>query len=157
MSCLRIIIVHKPPYSQKHLVTKSTFLNEFSSYLETILISREPLIITGDFNIHIDPMGHNISWNYLIQHLSSNTSTNPPMKKATLLISSSPVLLTEYSYQKPAADELFSNDLSISCSLSLLKPQLSVKEVSIRPKSINLPSFLGDLAASELCTNPPKM
>ena len=40
---LRLAIVYRPPYSQNHPVTISTFLEEFSEYLESIILSSEPL------------------------------------------------------------------------------------------------------------------
>ena len=33
---------------------KRTFLNKFADYLESVVFSPEPLLITGDFNIHVD-------------------------------------------------------------------------------------------------------
>ena len=53
----------------------------------------------------------------------------------------------------PVSDELFSDHFSISCSLSFLKPDLEVKEVTIRPKTIDLQSFLDDITSSDLCNN----
>lgn len=32
----------------------STFLNEFADYLESIVLSTEPLLIPGHMNIHVD-------------------------------------------------------------------------------------------------------
>jgi len=51
---LRLAIVYRPPYFQHHPVTINTFLEEFSGYLESIILSSEPLFLTGDFNIHVD-------------------------------------------------------------------------------------------------------
>ena len=52
---LRLVIVYRPPpYSISHLITTSVFFTEFSSYLESIVLSSEPLLITGDFIIHMD-------------------------------------------------------------------------------------------------------
>ena len=31
-----------------------TFLSEFSSYMESIILSKDHLLILGDFNIHMD-------------------------------------------------------------------------------------------------------
>lgn len=31
-----------------------SFLNEFSSYMESIILSKDHLLILGDFNIHVD-------------------------------------------------------------------------------------------------------
>ena len=100
-------------------------------------------------------MSHTTSMNYLILHLSFEHVHQPTHEKGhnlDLIItrSSDRILVSE-----PVADELFSDHFSISCSLSLLKPQLTIKEVSIRQKSIDLPLFFEDLAASELCTNTP--
>ena len=41
------VIVYRPPYSR-------TFFEEFSSYLESIILSPESLLLTDDFNFHVD-------------------------------------------------------------------------------------------------------
>ena len=51
---LRVVIVYRPPYSVKHPVSTSTFITEFSDYLESLVMSSEPLLILGNFNIHMD-------------------------------------------------------------------------------------------------------
>jgi hypothetical protein len=54
-SCkLRTIIVYRTPYSAAHPVVTSVFFDEFSTYLESVNMSSEPLLIVGDFNIHVD-------------------------------------------------------------------------------------------------------
>ena len=51
---LRIVILYRPPYSDQHKVTTEKFLMDFSTYLETLLLVKEELLIVGDFNIHVD-------------------------------------------------------------------------------------------------------
>ena len=53
-SKLRVIVIYCPPYSAAHPVTSSVFLDQFSVYLESVVMSPEPLLITGDFNIHVN-------------------------------------------------------------------------------------------------------
>ena len=51
---LRLVIIYRPPYSDEHRVSTNAFFTEFLSYLKSILLSKEQLLITGDFNIHVD-------------------------------------------------------------------------------------------------------
>ena len=51
---MRLVIIYRPPYSEEHRVSTSVFLTEFTEYLETLLLCKEQLLITGDFNIHVD-------------------------------------------------------------------------------------------------------
>ena len=44
-------LVYRPPYSKKHPVQISTFLDEFSEFLTALLQENSQTIITGDFNI----------------------------------------------------------------------------------------------------------
>ena len=54
---IRIVIVYRLQYSPNHPVTTGVFFDEFSDYLESIILSSEPLLITGDFNIHVNVVG----------------------------------------------------------------------------------------------------
>ena len=51
---LRIVIVYRPPIFDKHKVPTSTFVSEFADNLESIVLCREQLMLSGDFNIHVD-------------------------------------------------------------------------------------------------------
>ena len=52
--CIRLCIVYHQPYSVSHPVTDATFIQDFESYLNTLVLADEMLCITGDFNLHID-------------------------------------------------------------------------------------------------------
>ena len=51
---LGIVIVYRPPYSDEHKVPTSTFFSEFADNLVSIVLCREQLLLSGDFNIHVD-------------------------------------------------------------------------------------------------------
>ena len=48
-----ILIIYRIPYSSKDPVTTATFSEEFTTYLESFIMSLESLLITGDYEIHI--------------------------------------------------------------------------------------------------------
>ena len=153
---IRIIVIYRPPLSANHPVTISTFISEFSSFLESVVICSEPLIITGDFNIHMDIPDESTQFSELLETFSLVQHVRQPTHEKGHTID---LIITRSSDQivssDPVSDELFSDHFSISCSLSLLKPDLVAKEVTIRPKTLDLQSFLDDLASSDLCNSPP--
>ena len=79
---LHLLSVYRPPPSKKNKLTVAKFMNDFSALLESIIISSGKLIITGDFNFHMDdvPLKHDASlfmdlldYYGLVQHASSST------------------------------------------------------------------------------------
>lgn len=50
---VKVAIIYRTPYSEKHPVTVFTFLGEFAEYLESIVLSSERLLIVGYINIHV--------------------------------------------------------------------------------------------------------
>ena len=48
--------VHRPPPNKTNKFTVDTFIEEFSSLVEILTLSRQPLIICGDFNFHVDDL-----------------------------------------------------------------------------------------------------
>ena len=51
---IRVVIIYRPPHSEDHRFPMVTFLSEFFSYMESIILSKDHLLILGDFNIHMD-------------------------------------------------------------------------------------------------------
>ena len=51
---IHLIIIYRPPYSEVDPVTTSVFLEEFLEFLESTVFTASHLLITRDFNIHID-------------------------------------------------------------------------------------------------------
>ena len=86
----------------------------------------------------------------LIQHVNQPTHEKGHTLDLIMTRSSDDIILSE-----PAIVHLFLDHFSISCNLSLSKPPLLSQEVTFRPKPINLPLFLADLASSNFCANPP--
>jgi len=62
---VRVIVVYRLQYSSSHPVIVDVFFEEFSAYLEVIILSSEPLLITGDFNIHVDVVGDPVRAKFL--------------------------------------------------------------------------------------------
>ena len=54
---IQLVIIYRPPYSTNHPVTVNSFIDEFSEYLESVILCNDLLCLTGDFKIHVD--GHN--------------------------------------------------------------------------------------------------
>ena len=50
----RIVNVYRPDYSQKHQVTPNMFFEEYLKILDEIVLLPRVLILTGDFNFHLE-------------------------------------------------------------------------------------------------------
>ena len=78
---MRHIIVYRPPYSSLHPVPASVFFDEFSQFLENVVMCPEVLVISGDFNFHLDDLRDNDTKKFmdlletfsLSQHVSGPT------------------------------------------------------------------------------------
>ena len=49
-----VLAVYHPPYSDKAPITNAMFLDEVTDFLSTFLVKHNNIIITGDFNIHVN-------------------------------------------------------------------------------------------------------
>ena len=53
-SSIRLITIYRPPKSKKNQSNLTTFVQEFSTLLETVSLSSGYLLLNGDFNFHMD-------------------------------------------------------------------------------------------------------
>ena len=156
---LRIIIVYRPPYSTKHPVTTCTFMTEFADYLETVVLSNEPLLICGDFNIHVDVSNDGDAIKFtdllesmgLVQHIKEATHELGHTLDLIITRSSDDIIAAP-----PHVGTLFSDHATVFCRLKAARPQSTVKRVEFRKlKSIETDRFTEDIRTSTLCQNPP--
>lgn len=130
---LRIVIVHRAPYSEDHKVTSSTFFEEFSDYLDSIVLCNERLVITGGFNFHVNiPADRDaiklldILVSYCLeQHVVGPTHIDGHTLDLTITRRSDYVVCNT-----PRIDRYLSDHAAVLCSLRASKPILSAKNVS---------------------------
>ncbi|XP_068741951.1 uncharacterized protein [Montipora capricornis] len=156
---LRVIVIYRPPYSAAHPVTSGVFLDEFSVYLESVVMSPEPLLITGDLNIHVnvsrDPHASRflelLTSMGLEQHVDKPTHISGHTLDLIITRCSDSLLCA-----KPITDYLISDHVTVLCDLQLGKPPPKVKQVSYRKiKGIDRKKLEAELSSSQLCQNTP--
>lgn len=138
----------------------SVFFAEFAAYVEIVLLSKEELLIPGNYNIHIDVAGDSDANTLsdffesvgLQQHIEKHTHVQG--HTLDLVISRRSDNIIEDS---PRVDRFLSDHVTALFSLKSIKSSLLEKTISYRKlKSIDLNSFQSDLAATDLCRNPPE-
>ena len=147
---IKIIAVYRPPYSQSHAVTSNMFFEEFSSFLESIVMCPEILLITGDFNFHLDDIADEDSRKFievletfgLIQHVKFPTHVSNHILDLIITRSSSEI----------QASFFLSDHCFVECSLSVPRPNPRQKKLQFRKmRQINIDAFKSDIITSNLC------
>ncbi|CAB4021807.1 Hypothetical predicted protein, partial [Paramuricea clavata] len=148
-----------PPYSFNHPATVNMFITEFADFLESVVMTIEPLLIAGDFNIHVNKQLDKDCGSFLDllssmglqQHINFPTHTSG--NTLDLLVTRT---LDSDIIKEIQPDIYFSDHCSILFSINISKPRLSRKKVTFRKtKAINTTTFVADLSATKLCQHPP--
>ena len=156
---LRVIVIYRPPYSGNHPVTSKVFFEEFSSYLESIVMSSELLLIAGAFNIHVDvpenPDG--VCCIELLQSIGLQQHVVTPTHESghtldLIITRQCDSLLSSV----PVSNYFISDHSSLVCDLTVGKPTLPTKLISYRKiKAIDLQVLCEEMSTSKLCQDSP--
>ena len=139
---LRLVVIYRPPYSSNHPRTVGTLVTEFAEFLESVVMTAEPLVLPGDFNIHVNIMTDNNAAQFLDllssmglhQHIAFLTHTSG--NTLDLLISRT---LNSNLIQDVRPGTYFSDHCLTLFTINISVPQLSRKKVSFRKtKAIGL-------------------
>ena len=154
---MKVVAVYRPPYSQAHPVTPCIFFEEFSNYLESIVMCSEILIIAGDFNFHFNDQSDTDTKRFidmletfgLKQHVTAPTHSSNHTLDLLITRSSNDINISSLETTFFLSDHCF-----VECYLSISHPDLSTKEICFREtKKINLDNFKTDISQSNLCMN----
>ena len=150
-----LINIYRPPSSSFPL-----FISEFQFILETFTSSANELIISGDFNIHVDNLtdNHTVQFNNLLASFDLTQHINVPTHHLGHTLD---LLITRSDCKTVSlvscADSFLSDHLTVSCSVHFpFKPPSIRKRVTFRPwKSLDIQSFKLKILKSSLVTSPP--
>jgi hypothetical protein len=157
--CVRLVNIYRPPSSSKHGQCSSVFLDEFSTYIDSMSTMSGRLLGTGDFNYHFDDALKTDASEFrklmfslnLNQHISEPTHINGHTLDL-ILTRSTDDIVSNVVVHPPA----LSDHSPISLSLPLHKPVAEKKTITYRKlKDIDIESFRSDISSSQLCTSPP--
>ena len=151
---LRLVVIYRAPPSPENGFTVRMFLDEFSSFLEGLLLTTSALLVAGDFNFHIDEPNDCDARRFLqvlnsfdlIQHVSEATH-----KKGHIL----DLIITrthERLVGRCTVDNPFVSDhLAVHSLLDLAKIPLERKRISYRKiRDIDFSEFCGQLEDTRL-------
>ena len=146
------------PSNRENRTSPSEFCEELSTLLETLCSSQQALLITGDFNLHVDvPGNHNAeSFIELLQANDLNTHHTGPTHSSghnlDLIISRS--CETEFVTSVSTHNCLPSDHAALVCNLQFDHPKKVTKHVTTRKlKSIDMDKFhldISDVSSSVL-------
>ena len=144
-----VIGVYRPPYSEGHPVTQSMFMNEFSDFLENLSLRPEPIVIFGDFNLHVDNKKDCYSKQFLQclqlfgfkQHVNSPTHTSGHI--LDLSITRKGNTISDVSVLN--SNLFISDHCFTSCYIQQSRPPLTVTTIKSRNwKSVSKESLQND-------------
>ena len=138
---LRIVIVYRTSQA-------SLFFDEFASFLESLSITSTPLLITGDFNFHVD-VNHDqnarrfldlLDTFNLKQHISTPTHRSGHTLDLIITREDDKIASNFIVY-----DPVISDYLAVHCQLAFTKPPFEKKEIHYRKlRSIDKTALLSE-------------
>eukprot|EP00795_Rhopilema_esculentum_P016057 gene16057-7404_t len=151
-----IHVIYRPPYSERNPVSTNVFFEEFTDYLEGSVVCVEPIIISGDFNIHVD-ISKDPDAERFLALLESIGLENHVFIQTHESGHALDLLITrkdcDFSLGSPITDFYISDLSFVKCTINVSKPELEVKDIVFRKlKSINADAFKNDIEVSELCS-----
>jgi hypothetical protein len=151
---VNVIVVYRPPPNSKNGFTPNQFLEEFNDLMDKKIVEPGKLLITGDFNFHMDKLDDNLARNFrnalspygLTQHVPLKPTQKKGHTLDLVITRSDDDLVTDC---KIVSEPALSDHYWISGSLKIQKPQLPTKLIKFRKiKNINQQVFQADISNS---------
>lgn len=148
-----ILVIYRPPSTNC-----STFLEEFSNFLEQFVIASGRLLLVGDFNFHLNSTDSStIKFQSLLNSFNLTHHIKYPTHCGgntldTIITRSSENMLSNISVR----DTGLSDHYAVHCSLSIKKPALERKVIIFRKlQSIDRAALCEDICNSSLTLTGP--
>ncbi|XP_062595717.1 uncharacterized protein LOC134257091 [Saccostrea cucullata] len=155
---MNLCIIYRPPPSTVNGLTTSQFFSEWDTYLDQNTIFPQDLVITGDFNFHVDNRSdpeasrllQSLDDRNLIQHVDEPTHVHGHILDLLITRSSSEILHSRHQVKNPSLSDVKGNlccdHYAIHATFNCRKPQHHRKEITFRRlKNINIYDMSRDI------------
>ena len=155
---VRVFFIYRPPPSKVNKLKECDFTRDFSNLMECFPYITTSILVTGDFNFHVDDATDSSARNFL--SLLESADLQPIVDRPThihghildlLIMRGGDDIVTDLNidYSLP------SDHFAVLCRLKLSKPSASKITVTSRKlRSINVEEFKQDVRSSSLFTEP---
>ncbi len=147
-----IVVIYRPPSA-----SMSQFLSDFSDFIAKVILGKRPILVVGDFNIHVDDANDPSANSFLdiltVYGLTQHVTEPTHLSGHTLdLLITYDVVPSDIS----VCPLNLSDHCSVSFSLHNTLPQLAVTDTISRRniKAIDMTKFIGCIQESGLATLP---
>ena len=147
------VVIYRPPPSANNSLTASMFIDEFSTYLENVLISSSKVVIFGDFNFHLECPSKPDSKKLLdlIDSAGMHQHVVGPTHNSGHTLDIILTRDTEHIGDVTVRDDLISDHYTLFFELETCKPPLPTKQIQYRKiKKIDVEEFKKDIVNSGL-------
>jgi hypothetical protein len=156
-TCIRLVTVYRPPPTKVNASSNALFMEEFSMYLESLSITSGRVIITGDFNFHMESptclaaktFQEAIDTAGFTQHVTAPTHTSGHMLDLIMSRESDNVV------KSTIVSSLISDHHAIHSTLNINRPPLPKRTITYRNlKNMDKDKFRQDIQELPLLKNP---
>ena len=148
-----LCVVYRPPPSRANKLRTSTFLEEWSTFLDRYTTIVPGILITGDINLHLEDKHNHDAERFrclvddhgMRQHVSEPTHSRGHTLDIVLTRDPDTLLCSQVQVSDPGV----SDHMAITCQISVTKPKAARQKLSYRRyKDIDLEDFRNDLSNS---------
>lgn len=150
----KMVVIYRPPQSKKNKCTTAQFVSEFHDFILDISVEPSELIVTGDFNIHMDNLADSyarslmdvLSSVNLQQHVTEPTHQEGHILDLLITSSNSNVISSVYIEHDSPSDHSI-----ILFTLKEAKPKpLKTKITFRRKKKVNIEELKDKIVNSDI-------
>jgi len=158
--CIRLCVIYRPPYSGTHGEPTDTFIEQFHQYIEHHVTTNGKLVITGDFNFHMDDPNNTDTKKFqdllfslnMKQHINDATHEHGHILDLVITRSEESELINDIQIHGTGISDHFPCEFILPWK----KPSPPKKRLQLRRlKDINLESMKKDIQESSLIKSPP--
>ena len=152
-TCINFVVIYRPPS-----ISVSKFLHDFTNLSEHLISLRNPFVLLGDFNSHVDNPNNSSARQFLdlLKSFSLQQLVNEPTHLKGQILD---LIITPDSIHvrlsMPRTEDLISDHFMVTCDLNTFNgPQKNTKTLSFRKTSqSDIISFRADLNKSDRVQN----